>query len=62
MTVEKIVCEAHGQPFVRLLVDDAVQPLDFCGGIDGMCLLEKFVESQKYARENGEGDFEKCFS
>lgn len=49
--------------FVRVLVNDAVQPLKFCGaGADGLCELGAFVTSQRYARNDGEGDFEKCFS
>ncbi|KAF9477838.1 phytase [Pholiota conissans] len=48
--------------FVRILVNDALQLLEFCGGDkDGLCTLDAFVESQAYSRENGQGDFEKCF-
>ncbi|KAF8653453.1 hypothetical protein AX16_003928 [Volvariella volvacea WC 439] len=48
--------------YVRILVNDAVQPLEFCGGNeDGLCELDRFVESQAYARNDGDGDFEKCF-
>ena len=44
------------------LIDDALMPLEFCGaGRDGVCSLEAFVESQAYARNDGDGDFEKCF-
>ncbi|KAF8178032.1 phytase [Pholiota molesta] len=51
-----------GDVYVRILVNDALQPLEFCGGDqDGLCTLRDFVESQVYARENGQGDFEKCF-
>ena len=51
-----------GGEFVRLLVNDAVQPLEFCGGDEeGLCTVEAFVDSQAYARNDGEGDFEKCF-
>ncbi|PPQ70094.1 hypothetical protein CVT24_003866 [Panaeolus cyanescens] len=69
MVTERLSCKAKGkrrakaQPFVRVLVNDAVQPLEFCGGdAHGLCQLDAFVESQSYARNNGEGDFEKCFS
>jgi len=49
--------------YVRILVDDALQPLEFCGAnTDGMCELDAFVESQAYARNDGEGDFEKCYA
>jgi hypothetical protein len=64
MVVERLACEGEGWEkgaYVRVLVDDAVQPLAFCGGKQGVCGLEAFVESQGYARENGRGDFKKCF-
>ncbi|KAA1469415.1 acid phosphatase [Dentipellis sp. KUC8613] len=68
MVVERVQCDfgdgerkGEGGPFVRVIVNDAVMPLEFCDGVHGMCTLEKFVESQMYARENGQGDFEKCF-
>ena len=62
MVVERLACERG--PSVRILVNDLLQPLDFCGADpeDGVCTLEAFVESQAYARNDGEGDFEKCFS
>ncbi|KAI0072417.1 acid phosphatase, partial [Panus rudis PR-1116 ss-1] len=48
--------------YVRVLVNDALQPLEFCGGDEnGLCTLEAFVESQGYARRSGDGDFEKCY-
>ncbi|CAL1711253.1 unnamed protein product [Somion occarium] len=48
---------------VRVLVNDAVQPLDFChAGKGGICSLDAFVESQDYARRSGDGDFEKCYN
>jgi hypothetical protein len=54
--------ECAGQQFVRIYVNDAIQPLDFCGARkDGMCTLEDFLESQAYARNDGQGDFERCF-
>lgn len=49
--------------FLRILVNDAVQPLLFCDGDqDGLCELDKFVQSQAYATNDGDGDFEKCFA
>jgi len=48
--------------YVRILVNDVLQPLKFCGADkNGLCTLSDFVSSQGYARNNGEGDFEKCF-
>ena len=47
---------------VRILVNDALQPLHFCGADgNGLCTLDAFVQSQAYARNDGDGDFEKCF-
>lgn len=47
--------------YIRILINDAVQPLGFCGGDDdGLCKMKKFVKSQEYARTNGGGDFIKC--
>lgn len=68
MVVERLHCTAdfrhHSNSgiFVRILVNDALQPLGFCNAdSDGLCSLDAFVESQSYARNDGEGDFEKCF-
>ena len=68
MVTERLSCrtsqtEATNDVYVRILVDDAVQPLEFCGADeDGICGLDAFVESQAYARNDGEGDFEKCYA
>lgn len=58
MVTERLACGE--ETYVRVLVNDALQPLEFCGSGDGTCTLDAFVESQAYARNNGEGDFEKC--
>lgn len=61
MVVERLSC--FGTTKVRVLVQDQVQPLEFCGGDrNGLCTLAKFVESQTFARSDGAGDFEKCFA
>ncbi|KAF4575445.1 hypothetical protein EYR36_006805 [Pleurotus pulmonarius] len=60
MVVEKLACGDGGEEFVRILVNDVVQPLDFCGGGE-LCSLDAFVESQAFARDDGQGDFGKCF-
>jgi len=66
MVVERFECtRARPLPntrFVRILVNDAVQPLEFCGGNAGLCELDAFLDSQGYAKHDGEGDFEKCFA
>jgi len=63
MVTEKLMCDrGTGQDYVRILVNDAVQPLLFCGGDEnGLCELSAFVKSQEYSRADGQGDFEKCF-
>jgi len=63
MVMEKLTCFEAGTPrdFVRILINDAVQPLAFCGSGNGLCRLEAFVESQIYARSDGGGEFDKCF-
>ncbi|TCD68638.1 hypothetical protein EIP91_010293 [Steccherinum ochraceum] len=61
MVVERLKC-AHSPPSLRILVNQEVQPLEFCGGDKhGVCSVANFVQSQAFARNNGEGDFEKCF-
>lgn len=49
---------------MRIFVNDALQSLELCGGADsdGLCRLRNFVDSQSYARNDGDGDFEKCYS
>lgn len=65
MITEKLACSGSGKQgeYVRVLVNDAVQPLAFCGASrDGVCALADFVESQSYARNNGEGDWALCLA
>ncbi|KAF9778354.1 hypothetical protein BJ322DRAFT_1092780, partial [Thelephora terrestris] len=48
------------EEYVRVFVNDARQRLEFCGaGENGMCKLDEFVKSQRYAKNNGFQDFEK---
>jgi hypothetical protein len=74
MVVERMECSDARSPgrfrrdglgnqvYVRVLINDAVQDLGFCkGSVGGLCTLQNFVESQRYARENGQGDWERCF-
>ncbi|RDL36099.1 uncharacterized protein BP5553_06711 [Venustampulla echinocandica] len=54
MYFEKMTCEGSAEEMVRVLVNDAVQPLEFCGGDAlGRCTLTKFVESQGVAKSGG---------
>lgn len=61
--VEKMRCGREAEERVRVLVNDAVQRLKFCEGAgeDGLCALDKFVESQAWARNSGDGLYEQCF-
>ncbi|KAK1233370.1 hypothetical protein PQX77_003479 [Marasmius sp. AFHP31] len=67
MVVERLGCGDVGT-YVRVLVNDKVQPLEFCGapadssisGL-GMCELGRFIETQGYSVRGGDGDFAKCF-
>jgi len=65
MVVERLECrQEHDQSKarVRILVNDAVVPLLFCGDSgDGTCDLEAFVQSQVYARETSITDWNRCF-
>ncbi|KAH7923635.1 acid phosphatase [Leucogyrophana mollusca] len=63
MVTEKLECTVAGETgdYVRILVNDAVQPMEFCGDTgSGVCALGDFVQSQQYARLNGEGDWALC--
>ncbi|KIM38767.1 hypothetical protein M413DRAFT_241634 [Hebeloma cylindrosporum] len=71
MVTERLSCRKKGSgghlvksgEYVRILVNDALQPLTFCAADKhGLCTLSNFVRSQGYAINNGEGDFEKCFA
>jgi hypothetical protein len=61
MYVEKLSCSGEKEEFVRVIVNDRVIPLEFCGGDRyGRCTLGKFVESQEFARSGGHWD--QCFA
>lgn len=54
MYVEKLRCKPCEEEFVRIIVNDRVQPLKFCGGDEhGRCTLGRFVQSQAFARSGG---------
>ncbi|KAH7401277.1 histidine phosphatase superfamily [Pyrenochaeta sp. MPI-SDFR-AT-0127] len=57
---EKLQCKHEKEEFVRIIVNDRVQPLEFCGGDEyGRCTLSKFVKSQSFARSGGLWD--RCY-
>ncbi|ETW86127.1 hypothetical protein HETIRDRAFT_471458 [Heterobasidion irregulare TC 32-1] len=62
MVVERVQCDQDASLFIRIFVNDALQPLEFCDGATetGLCALDQFVASQGYAINDGEGDWEKC--
>ncbi|CAI6336450.1 unnamed protein product [Periconia digitata] len=60
MYVEKLQCKGDKEESVRIIMNDRVMPLEFCGGDQyGRCALSKFVESQSFARSGGHWD--QCF-
>ena len=58
---EKLSCRDQAEELVRVLVNDRVLPLEFCGG-DGLgrCPLSSFVNSLGFARSGGHWD--QCFT
>ena len=62
---ERLSCtegNQDAQTKIRILAQDRVLDLDLCGGDqDGLCTLSAFVHSQSFARNNGDGDWQKCF-
>lgn len=51
---EKLECHDEPEEFVRIIVNDRVQPLEQCGGDKyGRCKLSAFVESLDFARSGG---------
>ena len=61
MYVEKLTCDGEREEFVRVIINDRVMPLEFCGGDEfGRCSLSKFVESQSFVRSGGRWD--QCFA
>ncbi|KAF9059355.1 histidine phosphatase superfamily [Rhodocollybia butyracea] len=42
--IERQIQSLSNQQFVRVLVNDALQPLKWCGAEDGMCKVAKFVK------------------
>ncbi|KAJ7322877.1 phytase [Mycena albidolilacea] len=72
MVVEKLTCERSvrgrdtSDSYIRILFNEVLQPLHFCGAKKkgpwrGLCQFDAFLESQAYSRNDGEGDWEKCF-
>lgn len=52
--VEKLQCKHEKEEFVRVIVNDRIHPLEFCGADKhGRCTLSKFVESQSFSRSGG---------
>ncbi|KAG9317928.1 histidine phosphatase superfamily [Chiua virens] len=61
LITERLTCD--GVESVRMLVNDAVQPLAFCDADEyGVCTLSNFVASQSFATSNGDGMWAQCYS
>ncbi|KAF1844098.1 acid phosphatase [Cucurbitaria berberidis CBS 394.84] len=59
--VEKLQCKRDEEEFVRVIVNDRVQALDFCGADKyGRCKLSEFVKSQSFPRSGGLWD--RCYT
>lgn len=59
--VEKLSCKQAEEEYVRVIVNDRVQPLAFCGGDRyGRCTLSGFVDSQSFTSSGGH--WEQCFT
>lgn len=57
---EKMQCAGSREEYVRIIVNDRVQPLKQCGGDAlGRCTLSKFIDSLGFAKTNGHWD--QCF-
>jgi len=58
--VEKMKCEGEPQEMVRLIMNERLVHLGFCGGdSDGLCPVGAFVQSLEFARAGGR--WEQCF-
>ncbi|KAJ7885122.1 phytase [Mycena olivaceomarginata] len=61
MVVEKLTCERSvrgrdtSDSYIRILFNEKKGPWR------GLCQFDAFLESQAYSRNDGEGDWEKCF-
>lgn len=65
MVVERLHCQfsASVEPYLRILVNEAIQPLEFCSGVtaDGVCSVKNFVASQTFSTSGGDGKWAQCF-
>lgn len=62
ITIERLAC-ADGVKRVRILANDALLNLEMCSDSegDGMCTLDRFVASQRFARLEGQEKWKECF-
>lgn len=57
---EKMTCVDEDEEFVRIIVNDRILPLKYCGGDKhGRCKLSAFVDSMAFARSGGH--WNQCF-
>jgi Histidine phosphatase superfamily (branch 2) len=60
MYVEKMRCAADDDEYVRIVMNNRVMPLHFCGADDlGRCTVDEFVRSLSFARSGG--SWSRCY-
>jgi hypothetical protein len=66
LVIERLACAGMGRrtegPYIRMFVNEKQMRLGFCGKGDGMCPLDRFMQSQTFGRSGGGGNWDKCFS
>lgn len=63
IAVERLICPDRGpDKYVRIIANEAlVKGLSCQSDNDGMCKLDAFVKSQKFARVDGQDKWRECF-
>ncbi|KAI5475903.1 acid phosphatase, phytase [Pseudohyphozyma bogoriensis] len=65
LVTERLQCSGtYDGTYVRFLINDQLQPAEFCGGDltngNRICTVDDFVASQSYATNNGFGQYLEC--
>lgn len=61
LAVERLDCVGYGKR-VRVIVNEALVDIPFCkSDTYGTCGLDDFVESQRFARVDGQEKWKECF-
>lgn len=63
IAVERLICPDRGvDKYIRILANEAlVKHLPCQSDNDGLCKLDDFVQSQKFARVDGQDKWKECF-